>query len=128
MIKQGANIIFNQVNVIGRLCNTPEKNFTVKKQLFTRFLIKTRYRDEAFVPFIMFGKDVDIVCTKFHQGDVVAITAQISTREDKQKQLMIDFIVSEIRLVTKSKIKLPTEDKFRKIVALYDKDLVDKRI
>lgn len=128
MIKQGDNIVFNQVNVIGRLCNTPEKHFTARKQLFTRFLIKSRYKEEVFIPFIMFGKGVDIVCTKFQQGDVVAITAQISTRENKREQLMIDFIVSEVKLITKSKIKYPTEDKFQKIVALYDKDVVDRRI
>ena len=128
MQKPEANILFNQVNVIGRLCNTPQKQFTSRKKLFTRFLVKSRYKNQAFIPFIMFGKDVDIVCTKFQQGDVVAVTAQISTRENKQGKLMIDFIVDEVRLVTKSKVQFPTEDKFKTIVALYDKDVVEGRL
>ena len=43
-------------------------------------------------------------------------------------KLMIDFIVDEVRLVTKSKVQFPTEDKFKTIVALYDKDVVEGRL
>lgn len=127
MIRKENKFLFNQVHVVGRLCNTPQKCFTKRKQLFTRFLVKSQFKDEVFIPFIMFGKEVDIVCTKFKQGDVVALNGQISTRENKQGMLMFELIVNEIKLITKSTIQIPTEDKFKTIVALYDKDVVDKR-
>lgn len=127
-MRKRKNGLYNQLNVIGRLCTTPQKRFTKDKKLFTRFLIKTCCQDEVFIPFIMFGREVDIVCTKFQKGDIVAITAQVSTRESRQQRLLIDFIVSEIKLITKSKVVMPTEDKFQMIVELYDKDVIDRRI
>lgn len=119
---------YNEFYFIGRLCNTPVKDFTKKKQLFTRFVLNTFFHKEEKMPFIMFGKDVDIVCTKFQQGDVVAVKGQISAREKDNDKLLIDLVVLEMELISKSEIEYVNEDRFLKTIELYDIKKVEKRM
>lgn len=125
---QKPNIAFNSFNITGRLCNTPIKDFTKNKQLFTRFVIKTKYDKEIYVPLIMFGQEVDVVCTKYQIGDIVTVKGFISTREVCDEKLLIDFIVTEMMLLTKAEVQIVEEDKFLKVVELYDLNKVTKRM
>ncbi len=120
--------IFNEFNLIGRMCNTPQKEFTKNNQLFTRITLKTRFRNEIYIPIIIFGKEVDVVCTKFQIGDVVAIKGQISSREKQDGKLMIDFVATEMQLISKTNFEIVQEDKFLKIIELYDPEKVAQRM
>lgn len=123
-------LIFNQFEFCGRLMETPVKSFTKNKQLFTRFLLKTSCgKNETQIPLIMFGEEVDVACTKLKIGDIVCLKGQIMTRENKNKLLMIDMIVTEIKKIASSKIKYENcEDKFKQTIALYDLKAIDKRM
>lgn len=119
---------YNEFYFVGRLCNTPIKDFTKRKELYTRFVLRTCIYRKIKIPFIMFGPDVEVVCTRFHQGDIVAVKGQVSSREKFKDKVLIDFIVREMVLVSKSKIKPTSEDNFLKIIELYDIRNVDKRM
>lgn len=127
-MKQKNYFTINNFHLIGRLCNTPCKDITKNKQLYTRIMLKTRFINEIYIPLIMFGYDVDIVCTKYQQGDVVAVEGQIASREKQGGKLMIDFVITSIQLISKSKVKIVPEDNFKKIIELYDPDKVAMRL
>lgn len=126
--KKKNKFTYNEFNFIGRLCNTPFKYFTRNNQLFTRFVLKTYYQQEEKLPFIMFGKDVDIACTKFQKGDLVAVKGQIYSKVVGDDKLLIELVASEMKLISKSEIQYVNEDRFLKTIELYDIKNVEKRL
>lgn len=126
MYISGLNSLFNIVQVVGRLCAAPQKNYTRNKILKTTFLIKTD--GNTIVPFKMYGQSVDIACTKFKLGDIVAIRGKVSSKSSKKGKLRFTFYATDIALVSRCPKELPTEDRFKKIVDLYCPQKIDERL
>lgn len=124
------NSLFNNFSFIGRLCNTPEKKVCKQgRVLFTQFLLKTKFgKKDVRIPLSMFGSCVDIVCTKYKIGDVVAVSGRVNSSENSDGELKIDFVCGEIKLLKKTTTVPAIEDRFKTIVALYDTDNVTNRL
>lgn len=126
MLSQHIKSTFNYVQVIGRLCATPQKDITKKGILKTCILIKTEAN--TMIPFRMYGEVVDIVCTKFKIGDVVVATGKIRSSSSKKGKLKFRFYCTELTLGSRGTVELPNEDRFKKIVELYSPQSIDKRL
>ena len=87
------NSLFNNFSFIGRLCNTPEKKVCKQgRVLFTQFLLKTKFgKKDVRIPLSMFGSCVDIVCTKYKIGDVVAVSGNCDFFSDYPNERLVNL-------------------------------------